>query len=121
MILLLLSSLVENGAGTGWTVKGKLSQINSLFVKLFNLLNTTRCGKLLYSEMNTHSTKPNGVKMSSTWGQSAWIIIISACSTLLLRSNKTVLYAAIEMKYFFVIILSKISHNAGQEQAGVFK
>ena len=111
ILILLYSSLL----------KDKLSQINGLFVGLLNLLNTTRCGKLLYSEMNTHSTKPNGVKMSSTWGQSAWIIIISACSTLLLRSNKTVLYAAIEMKYFFVIILSKISHNAGQEQAGVFK
>ena len=55
LILLLLSSLVENGAGTGWTVKDKLSQINSPSylnfnrVELFNLLNTTRCGKLLYS------------------------------------------------------------------------
>ena len=67
ILILLYSSLL----------KDKLSQINGLFVGLLNLLNTTRCGKLLYSEMNTHSTKPNGVKMSSTWGQSAWIIIIS--------------------------------------------
>ena len=78
LILLLLSSLVENGAGTGWTVKDKLSQINSPSylnfnrVELFNLLNTTRCGKLLYSEPNTHSTLSNDVKMSATRGQSAW-------------------------------------------------
>ena len=72
LILLLLSALVENGAGTGWTVKDKLSQIVSLFVRLINLLNTTRCGKLHYSEMNTHSTIPNDVRMSSTCGQSAW-------------------------------------------------
>lgn len=52
-LILLLAS--EQGAGTGWTVKGKLSQITSLFVGLGNLLNTTRCGKLLYSEMNTYS------------------------------------------------------------------
>ena len=98
LILLLLSSLVENGAGTGWTVKGKLSQINSLYVRLLNLLNTTRCGKLLYSEMNTNSTIPNYVKMSSTWGQSAWIKIISACS--FSRSCKTIsatAYAAEEI------------------------
>ena len=87
LILLLLSSLVENGSGTGWTVKDKLSQIFSLFVKLINLLNTTRCGKLLSplysnvfkkykgtrSKMNTHSTIPNDVKMSSICGQSAWV------------------------------------------------
>ena len=71
LILLLLSALVENGAGTGWTVKDKLSQIVSLFVRLINLLNTTRCGELHYSEMNTHSTTPNDVRMSSTCGQSA--------------------------------------------------
>ena len=77
LILLLLSALVENGAGTGWTVKDKLSQIVSLFVRLINLLNTTRCGKLHYSEMNTHSTMPNDVKMSSTCGQSAWVFFNS--------------------------------------------
>jgi len=74
LILLLLSSLVENGAGTGWTVKDKLSLIISLSVELIYLINTIRCGKLLYSEMNTHSIIPNNVKMSSTWGQSAWIL-----------------------------------------------
>ena len=104
LILLLLSSLVENGAGTGWTVKGKLSQINSLFVKLFNLLNTTRCGKLLYSEMNTHSIL-NDVKMSSTWGQSAWVFIFSKtlyCKTVIL-----------EMLYYNynLLRLSKLSNN----------
>ncbi len=75
LILLLLSSLVENGAGTGWTVKGKLSKITNIFVVLADLLNTTRCGKLLYSEMNTYSLFLNNVIMSSTWGQSAWVII----------------------------------------------
>jgi hypothetical protein len=75
-----MSALVENGAGTGWTVKGKLSKIISLFVELINLINTTRCGKVLYSEMNTHSTKPNDVKMSSTWGKSAWVIKVKAAA-----------------------------------------
>ena len=42
-------------------------------MRLINLLNTTRCGKLHYSEMNTHSTTPNDVRMSSTCGQSAWV------------------------------------------------
>ena len=87
LILLLASAFVEQGAGTGWTVKYKLSQIIILFVSIYNLLNITRCGKLLYSEMNTHfvlkyfSTIWNDVKMSSTWGQSAWILykIIIPC------------------------------------------
>ena len=80
LILLLASAFVEQGAGTGWTVKCKLSQILILFVSIYNLLNITRCGKLLYSEMNTHfvlnnfSNMWNDVKMSSTWGQSAWIL-----------------------------------------------
>ena len=80
LILLLASAFVEQGAGTGWTVKCKLSQIIIMFVSIYNLLNITRCGKLLYSEMNTHSvltyisTMFNDVKMSSTWGQSAWIL-----------------------------------------------
>lgn len=78
LILLLASAFVEQGAGTGWTVKGKLSQITSLFVGLGNLLNTTRCGKLLYSEMNTYSLAFaiywKNVKMSSTWGQSTWVL-----------------------------------------------
>lgn len=65
LILLLASAFVEQGAGPGWTVnKDKLS------------INTTRCGKLLqyilmYVKMNTFLMKEN-VKMSSTWGQSAW-------------------------------------------------
>ena len=61
---------------TGWTVCvwDKLSQITSMFLLvLVNLLNTTRCGKLLYSEMNTYSNYLNNVIMSSTWGQSAWV------------------------------------------------
>ena len=80
LILLLASAFVEQGAGTGWTVKCKLSLIIIMFVSIYNLLNITRCGKLLYSEMNTHSLLNyfsiiwNDVKMSSTWGQSAWIL-----------------------------------------------
>lgn len=54
LILLLASAFVEQGAGTGWTVKGKLSVIINRFVRFYNQLNITRCGKLLYSEMNTH-------------------------------------------------------------------
>ena len=74
LILLLLSALVENGAGTGWTVGDKLSQITSVFLLvLVDLLNTTRCGKLLYSEVNTYSIYLNYVIMSPTWGQSAWV------------------------------------------------
>ena len=91
ILILLYSSLL----------KDKLSQINGLFVGLLNLLNTTRCGKLLYSEMNTLSTKPNGVKMSSTWGQSAWIIIISV-----LMCCKIIF---LEIKYLFVTLLSQMS------------
>jgi cytochrome c oxidase subunit 1 len=76
LILLLMSSLVENGAGTGWTVNDKLSRIINLYVKLHNLLNTTRCGKLLNMKMNTQiltrESYLNDVKMSLTWGQSAW-------------------------------------------------
>src|SRR5690606_4315388 len=53
-----------------------------MFVVLVNLLNTTLCGKLLYSEMNTRSLKEAGVKMSSTWGQSAWVFI---CMIILLE------------------------------------
>lgn len=87
LILLLASAFVEQGAGTGWTVGTKLSLIIILFVSIYNLLNITRCGKLLYSEMNTHfkliyiSFIFNDVKMSSTWGQSAWILnkIIIPC------------------------------------------
>ena len=76
LILLLLSALVENGAGTGWTVFSldKLSEITSMILLvLVDLLNTTRCGKLLYSEMNTYSIYLYNVIMSSTWGQSAWV------------------------------------------------
>ena len=87
LILLLLSALVENGAGTGWTVYDKLSEITSIiFLVLVYLLNTTRCGKLLYSEVNTYSNKLNNVIMSSTWGRSAWVFIckkISACLTVI--------------------------------------
>lgn len=59
---------------TGWTVGDKLSEVTSMFLLvLVDLLNTTRCGKLLYSEVNTYSIYLNNVIMSSTWGQSAWV------------------------------------------------
>jgi len=80
LILLLASAFVEQGAGTGWTVKDKLSLITIQLNSVCNKLNITRCGKLLYSEMNTHfitkyfSYFSNDVIMSSTWGQSAWIL-----------------------------------------------
>ena len=81
LILLLASAFVEQGAGTGWTVNDMLSQLISIIVILIMLLNTTRCGELLYSEVNTHSSKyiidkQNDVKKSLTWGQSAWVISI---------------------------------------------
>jgi hypothetical protein len=106
LILLLLSSLVENGAGTGWTVKDKLSKINSPFLGQFNLVNTTRCGKLLYSEINTHSTKPNDVKMLSTWGQSAWII--NSIFIYAVITGKTIL---VRIKFILVILLKKLSNT----------
>lgn len=83
LILLLASAFVEQGAGTGWTVCAMLSLITHLSVVIE--LNTTKCGDLLYSppfkysggtEMNTHSTSPSDVKMSSTWGQSAWAFLL---------------------------------------------
>ena len=43
-----------------------------MFCDIIHWKNATRCGKLLYSEMNT-SNKSYEVKMSSTWEQSAWI------------------------------------------------
>jgi len=44
-----------------------------VFILKNNLINATRCGKLLYSEMNTYMHKTNSVKTSLTWGQSAWV------------------------------------------------
>ena len=55
---------------------GRLSEIVIVMSATFyNLLNTTRCGKLLKSEMNTYLTELsiNSVKMSLTRGQSAWV------------------------------------------------
>ena len=40
-----------------------------------NLLNATRCGKLLNSEMNTYLLRTDSVKMSLTRGQSAWVLL----------------------------------------------
>ena len=56
LLLLIGSVLCEAGVGTGWTV-GRISrqELMNFLIKFFNSLNTTRCGKLLYSEMNTYS------------------------------------------------------------------
>lgn len=97
LILLIASALVEQGAGPGWTVvsKDKLSK------------NTTRCGKLLkysssiisvlYTKMNTNLISLlDFVKMSSTWGQSAWFmyLLIKKCLFLMkyLFSNISFLF-----------------------------
>jgi heme/copper-type cytochrome/quinol oxidase subunit 1 len=75
LILLLASAFLEQGAGTGWTVElnsDMLSIVSGMIVAiLLTQINTTRCGKLLYSEMNTYSSLENNVIMSSTRGQSA--------------------------------------------------
>ena len=120
LILLLASAFVEQGAGTGWTVKCKLSQILILFVSIYNQLNITRCGKLLYSEMNTHpvlnnfSTVWNDVKMSSTWGQSAWIlykIILPSGITFTNLVIGLVCYACYNMYINAIAIFNVISNS----------
>ena len=105
LILLLLSALVENGAGTGWTVYDKLSEITSIiFLVLVYLLNTTRCGKLLYSEVNTYSNKLNNVIMSSTWGRSAWVFICKKISAGFIVKG----FAEKILQDFFIYLISKI-------------
>ena len=120
LILLLASAFVEQGAGTGWTVKCKLSQILILFVSIYNQLNITRCRKLLYSEMNTHpvlnnfSTVWNDVKMSSTWGQSAWIlykIILPSGITFTNLVIGLVCYACYNMYINAIAIFNVISNS----------
>lgn len=75
IILLLISAFIENGPGVGWTVGSKPSSIYIIDITtIICFINIARCGKLLYSEMNTNIYKYI-VKISSTWGQSAWVII----------------------------------------------
>src|SRR6516225_2144362 len=112
LLLLLLSALVENGAGTGWTVKGKLSQMCSLYVKLHNLLNTTRCEELLSThlglKMNTQliarESYVTDVKRSLIWGQSAWVI-----SKVIFPSIYNLIYIFIYLGYYFYNHLVKFS------------
>lgn len=77
IILLLLSAFIEFGPGVGWTVGNKLSYVFYIYIYIYisiiYIINIARCGKLLYSEMNTNIINYI-VKISSTWGQSAWII-----------------------------------------------
>jgi hypothetical protein len=73
LLLLLLSSLVENGAGTGWTVKYKQPNYSNVIIKkLFLMLETPLIGinYLFYILIRV-------VKMLLTWGQLAWVNIIT--------------------------------------------
>jgi hypothetical protein len=102
LILLLASAFLEQGAGTGWTVNSNisldmLSLIAILFENVAIILNTTRCGKLLYPEMNTYYPI-NNVKKSSTWGQSAWVIFYT-----LLSFMKYIITAFIKNVLYFMI------------------
>ena len=119
LILLLLSALVENGAGTGWTVNGndKLSQITTMFFVLVYLLNTTRCGELLYSEMNTYSIYMNNVIMSSTWGQSAWVFI---CKNFSAKSSVKSILKKILLDCFIYLISKVIQENPSETQRSAF-
>lgn len=85
-LALLTTGLFSGGAGTGWTIKSywdMLSEVSStILAVLLTELNTIRCGKLLNLKMNTDSFK-DLVKMSLTWGQSAWV------NALALNSSET--------------------------------
>ena len=96
LLLLLASALVEGGAGTGWTVDDKLSRVIIIIVSYYSLLNITRCGKLLYSEMNTNRLINDYVKMSSTWGQSAWILLFAKMVTFSIKESKTLFSGPID-------------------------
>ena len=97
LILLLASAISESGAGTGWTVWS-----NKLSIKTYNFIcyiNTTLCEKILYSKMNTYYTSfINNVKMSSTWGQLAWIITSYYINFIIYNSSETKRSAF--LKYF---------------------
>ena len=74
------------------------------FLVLVNSLNTTRCGKLLYSEVNTYSNKLNNVIMSSTWGRSAWVFICKKISAGFIVKG----FAEKILQDFFIYLISKI-------------
>lgn len=82
---------------TGWTVKDKQSMITYI---IGNLLNTTRCGKLLYSKMNTRTIISYVVKMSLTWEQSAWVLKILISIRIIIK------IILLEIKNKFYIILN---------------
>ena len=95
LILILASAISESGAGTGWTVWW-----NKLSSKTYNIIcfiNTTQCEKILYSKMNTYYTSLiNNVKMSSTWGQLAWIVIAYYINFIINNSSETKRSASIK-------------------------
>jgi hypothetical protein len=73
LLLLLMSSLVENGAGTGWTVKDKQSYYSNVIINKLYLMQETPLigGNYLFYNLN------GMVKMLLTWGQFAWVNIIT--------------------------------------------
>lgn len=77
ILLLLISAFIENGPGVGWTVGYiKPSYIYIIdIITIIYFINIARCGKILYSDMNTNIIYKYIVKISFTWGQSAWFII----------------------------------------------
>ena len=107
LILLVASALVEHGAGPGWTVgyKDKLSKNTTqcgellkyiimngkeevvckldtklvlVFIYYFYLYSILNTIDIVYTKMNTNlNTIIDYVKMSSTWGQSAWFMNIT--------------------------------------------
>ena len=68
-----------------------LSNVNNIIIVVILLtkINTNRCGNLLNQKMNTHSTFMNDVKMSSTRGQSAWVLSNSSLENKLQNPSET--------------------------------
>jgi hypothetical protein len=122
---------MDYGLSTGWTVDDKLSEITSMFfLVLVDLLNTTRCGKLLYSEVNTYSNKLNNVIMSLTWGRSAWVFICKKISAALCCASPPSLaqvrcgekgFAEKILLDFFIYLISKfILENPSETKRSAF-
>lgn len=106
LILLLVSSLVENGAGTGWTVKDKLSNNVWETLSCFDykyLINTSQCGKNLYSLINTNLTK----------------LKLECKNVVNLRNIRLVCYDLLELLFFSPYsireLLTKITKEAIQQ------
>lgn len=128
LILLLASALVEQGAGTGWTIEYMLSySINSLVILIllkisldagnssnrnWILISYKVCILLcLYFEL---------VKMSVTWGQSAWIVYFSApiCTHAIIL--------LFDLNYYLIrskenIILNSKINNSSETKREIFK